>query len=125
MQGRAEGKLRDGIRVSGLTSERTGKGETVMVDTPLRGVPGWTDEHVERLAQAWITTAEQVVAMRDGGRPSLAGGTARGVGGRGPTARGGCAQRAPADGAGGNGGAVDTSEYGLGVPRRPPDDRGP
>ena len=74
MQGRAEGKLRGGIRVSGLTSERTPERETVMVDTPLRGVPGWTDEHVERLAQAWITTAEQVVAISatPGGLRSLA-----------------------------------------------------
>ena len=45
-----------------------------MADTPLRDVPGWTDEHVERMEQSWITTAEQVVALAatPGGLRSIA-----------------------------------------------------
>ena len=45
-----------------------------MADTPLREVPGWTEEHIERLSKSWITTAEQVVALSatTGGTHSLA-----------------------------------------------------
>jgi len=32
-------------------------------DTPLTDVPGWPDEHVEKLKDYWITTAQQVVAL--------------------------------------------------------------
>ena len=97
-----------------------------MADTPLDGVPGWTPEYVERLAKAWITSAEQVVALSatPGGVRSLAEQlgvsedeardlveAARNT--LQPTVR--AEMEKP----------VDTSEYGLGVPRRPPDDRGP
>jgi hypothetical protein len=45
-----------------------------MADTPLKDVPAWTDEYVERLGKSWITTAEQVVALSvtEGGLRSLA-----------------------------------------------------
>jgi hypothetical protein len=29
--------------------------------TPLRNVPGWSDSEIRKLAESWITTAEQVV----------------------------------------------------------------
>lgn len=97
-----------------------------MADTPLRDVPGWTDEHVERLAQAWITTAEQVVAISStpGGLRSLAEqlGISEDEAGRLVEAARNTlrpAVRAEMEE------PVDPSEYGLGVPRRPPDDRGP
>ena len=96
-----------------------------MVETSLHDVPGWTAEHVERMAQAWITTAEQVVAIsstpdglhslaeqlgvsEDEARPLV--GTARGALRPGVRAE----MEEP----------VDTSEYGLGVLLQPPDDRG-
>ena len=96
-----------------------------MADTSLHDVPGWTQEHVERLAQAWITSAEQVVAVSatPGGVHSLAEQlevpedeaqrlveAARNALQPGVRAE----MEEP----------VDPSEYGLGVPRRPPDDRG-
>jgi len=34
-----------------------------MADTPLESVPGWSQDHLSRLQKAWITTAEQVVAL--------------------------------------------------------------
>lgn len=34
-----------------------------MADTPLESVPGWSEDHISRLKNAWITTAEQVVAL--------------------------------------------------------------
>jgi hypothetical protein len=34
-----------------------------MTDTPLAAVPGWSSKHIDRLQAAWITTAEQVVAL--------------------------------------------------------------
>ena len=34
-----------------------------MADTPLQGVPGWSEEHVASMGRSWITTAEQVVAV--------------------------------------------------------------
>jgi hypothetical protein len=42
--------------------------------TPLAGIPGWTPELIDKLAAAWITTAEQVVgtAATAGGVPGLA-----------------------------------------------------
>lgn len=42
--------------------------------TPLAGVTGWSSEQVQRLAEVWITTAEQVVALAatPGGVTSLA-----------------------------------------------------
>jgi hypothetical protein len=97
-----------------------------MADTPLHAVPGWTPESVERLAKAWITSAEQVVAL--GSTPGGLGSLAEQLGvsedearrlveaardALHPTVR--AEMEEP----------VDTSEYGLGVPRRPPDDRGP
>ena len=90
-----------------------------MVDTPLRGVPGWTDEHVERLAQAWITTAEQVVAISAtaGGLRSLAEQLAASEDEARPlveAARNALQPTVRAE----MEELVDTSEYGLGVPRR-------
>ena len=45
-----------------------------MVETDLHTVPGWSPEHVERLGNSWITSAEQVVAIcaTTGGLKSLA-----------------------------------------------------
>lgn len=45
-----------------------------MSDTPLESVSGWTPDHVARMKSAWITTAEQVVALAatPGGKNSLA-----------------------------------------------------
>lgn len=34
-----------------------------MEETPLEHVPGWSGDQVARLKEAWITTAEQVVAL--------------------------------------------------------------
>ena len=44
-----------------------------MTDTPLDRVPGWSPEHVARMRDAWITSAEQVVALgsTDGGLRSI------------------------------------------------------
>jgi hypothetical protein len=98
----------------------------VMADTPLRDVPGWTDEYVERAEQAWITTAEQVVALdaTPGGLRSLAEQLGVSEDEARPIVEAArnalqSAVRAEMEE------PVDTSEYGLGVPRRPPDDRGP
>ncbi len=96
-----------------------------MADTPLHDVPGWTAEHVERLAQAWITSAEQVVAVSStpGGLRSLSEqlGVAEDEGERlveaaRTTLQPGVREEMEEP--------VDPSEYGLGVPRRQPDDRG-
>jgi hypothetical protein len=35
----------------------------LVVDTPLESVAGWKPDHVSKLKDAWITTAEQVVAL--------------------------------------------------------------
>lgn len=45
-----------------------------MAEIDLRNVPGWTAEHVARLAKSWISTADQVVAVSvtSGGLQSLA-----------------------------------------------------
>jgi hypothetical protein len=45
-----------------------------MADTPLEHVPGWSRDHVKRMKDAWITSAEQVVALSatQGGIRSLA-----------------------------------------------------
>lgn len=45
-----------------------------MTQTELHNVPGWSAEHVERLAKSWINSAEQVVAISvtSGGIASLA-----------------------------------------------------
>jgi hypothetical protein len=45
-----------------------------MADTPLQTVPGWSENQVAELKNAWITTAEQVVALSatEGGMRSLA-----------------------------------------------------
>jgi hypothetical protein len=47
---------------------------TPISETPLSGVPGWSDDHVEQLRKAWITSAEQVVALAatPGGLTALA-----------------------------------------------------
>jgi hypothetical protein len=93
-----------------------------MADTPLTNVPGWTSDLVERLAQAWITSAEQVVALgaTDGGLQSLA----EQLGVSDEQARhlvaAARAQLSPAQRAEMET-AVDTSEYGLGS-RRPRQD---
>jgi hypothetical protein len=44
-----------------------------MADTPLDRVPGWSPEHVARMRDAWIMTAEQVIALgsTDGGLRSM------------------------------------------------------
>ena len=104
---------------------RNDRGDAVMANTPLHEVPGWSQEHVRRLAQAWITTAEQVVALSatPGGLQSLAEqlgvsedearrlvDTARTALEPGVRAE----METP----------VDTSEYGLGVPPGPGDARG-
>jgi hypothetical protein len=34
-----------------------------MADTPLTDVSGWSKNHIARLKESWITTAEQVVAL--------------------------------------------------------------
>ena len=34
-----------------------------MEETPLEAVTGWSPEHISRMKGAWITTAEQVVAL--------------------------------------------------------------
>jgi hypothetical protein len=34
-----------------------------MSDVPLHTVKGWSSDHVARMKDAWITTAEQVVAL--------------------------------------------------------------
>ena len=97
-----------------------------MAETPLRDVPGWKAEYVERLAQAWITSAEQVVAVSStpGGLRSLAEqlGVSEDEANRLVEAARDALQpavRAEMET------PVDVSEFGLGVPRRPPDDRGP
>jgi hypothetical protein len=39
------------------------KGAIDMEETPLETVKGWSPEHISRMKGAWITTAEQVVAL--------------------------------------------------------------
>jgi hypothetical protein len=39
------------------------KGRWNMEDTPLEGLPDWSEEQISKLKTAWITTAEQVVAL--------------------------------------------------------------
>jgi hypothetical protein len=39
------------------------KHTTIMEETPLKDVPGWSVDQVARMGKAWITTAEQVVAL--------------------------------------------------------------
>lgn len=34
-----------------------------MADTPLKNVAGWSANHIDRLKESWITTAEQVAAL--------------------------------------------------------------
>jgi hypothetical protein len=34
-----------------------------MAETPLENVPGWTEIFAARMKEAWVTTAEQVVAL--------------------------------------------------------------
>ncbi|HEU0079125.1 MAG TPA: hypothetical protein VFQ76_15840 [Longimicrobiaceae bacterium] len=34
-----------------------------MAETPLASVPGWSPDQVARMETAWVTTAEQVVAL--------------------------------------------------------------
>ena len=96
-----------------------------MADTPLHDVPGWTQEHVERLAQAWITSAEQVVAVSatPGGLRSLAEQLGVSADDAQPLVEAARDSLQPGVRAEMEE-PVDTSEYGLGVPRRPPDDRG-
>lgn len=50
------------------------EGVGLISETPLAGVTGWSAAQVERLAEVWITTAEQVVALAatPGGVTSLA-----------------------------------------------------
>ena len=96
-----------------------------MADTSLHDIPGWTKEHVERLAPAWITSAEQVVALgaTPGGLRSLAeqlGVSEDEAGALVEAARNALQPGVRAE----MEAPVDTSEYGLGVPRRPSDDRG-
>lgn len=45
-----------------------------MAEIELHTVPGWSAQHIARLASSWITTAEQVVAISvtSGGLRSLA-----------------------------------------------------
>jgi len=45
-----------------------------MNETHLKTLPGWTPRHIEKLAAAWIDSAEQVVAISatPGGLRSLA-----------------------------------------------------
>jgi hypothetical protein len=45
-----------------------------MAETELHRVPGWSADHVARLAKSWINSAEQVVAVSvtSGGIQSLA-----------------------------------------------------
>ena len=96
-----------------------------MADTPLHDVPGWTEEHVGRLARAWITTAEQVVAVSStpGGLRSIAEqlrvseDEARRLV---DAAREALEPRVRAE----LERPVDTSEYGLGVPLQRPGDPG-
>ena len=97
-----------------------------MADTPLRDVPGWTDEHVERMEQSWITTAEQVVALAatPGGLRSIAEQLRVSEDAARPLVEAARNALRPAVRAEMEE-PVDTSEYGLGVPRRPPDERGP
>jgi len=40
-----------------------GEGRAAVTETPLEAVPGWSAEYVARLKGAWVTTAEQVVAL--------------------------------------------------------------
>lgn len=96
-----------------------------MAETPLHDVPGWTEEYVERMARAWITTAEQVVALSatPGGPRSLAEQLGMSEDEARPlveAARDALQPRVRAE----MEQPVDPSEYGLGVPLRPPDDRG-
>jgi len=44
-----------------------------MPDVPLQAVRGWSSDHIARMKDAWITTAEQVVALSatDSGLRSL------------------------------------------------------
>lgn len=96
-----------------------------MADTSLKGLPGWTDAYVERLAQSWITTAEQVVAVSatEGGLRSVA----EQLGVPEDEARhlveSARAELPPAVRAAMDR-VVDTSEYGLGVLRPPGEDQG-
>ncbi len=91
-----------------------------MADTPLKDVPGWTTQHIERLAASWITTAEQVVAL--GGTPGGIRSLAEQLGVPEDEARrlleAARAKLSP-DVRAEMEQAVDTSEYGLGA--RPPD----
>jgi hypothetical protein len=45
-----------------------------MTDTPLENIPNWSKEHISRMKEAWVTTAEQVVALgaTEGGLTSIA-----------------------------------------------------
>ena len=96
-----------------------------MAETSLHDVPGWTRTHVERLAQAWITSAEQVVAVSStpGGLRSLAEQLGVSEDEARPLVEAARNALQPAVRTEMEE-PVDTSEYGLGVPLRPPDDRG-
>src|SRR4051812_27829098 len=94
--------------------------------TPLSAVDGWSEAHANKLAQHWITTAEQVVGM---------GATAEGVRtlaeqlGVPSTEMQRLLERArqalPPAVAAELGNEVDTSQYGLGAlpPKAPPGPR--
>ncbi len=96
-----------------------------MSDTPLKDVPGWTDEHIEQVAKAWITSAEQVVALSatTGGIRSLAEQLAVSEDEVQRLVEAARAQLSPATRAEMEQPA-DTSTYGLGVLRPRDEDRG-
>ena len=45
-----------------------------MLNTPLENIENWSKEHVARMKESWVTTAEQVVALgaTEGGMTSIA-----------------------------------------------------
>lgn len=45
-----------------------------MADTPLKNIPNWSPDHVSKMKEVWVNTAEQVVALSatEGGITSIA-----------------------------------------------------
>ncbi|MFL5734232.1 MAG: hypothetical protein ACJ78Q_13675 [Chloroflexia bacterium] len=97
-----------------------------MADTPLESLPGWSKDQIESMKKAWITSAEQVVAIgaTSRGIKSLAeqlGVSEREAESLVEQARAALtpAVRAEMEE------PVDTSEFGLGARRPPAEDQDP
>ena len=96
--------------------------ESAISETPLDTVEGWSDEHVTRLREVWITSAEQVAALAAtaGGVTSLAqqlATTEERARDLVEKARAAVPRQTLTE----LDTPVDTSDYGLGVLRPPPD----